>query len=84
MYKAIEIIDDFYTQEQLDILFDYTSKLYFKPSLQPHLFAKDFATRFQAYPCYESTEIMNDDFPGDLESFKTLFERIFTFNKFID
>lgn len=29
-------------------------------------------------------EIMNDDFPGDLESFKTLFERIFTFDKFID
>ena len=27
MYKAIEIIDDFYTQEQLYILFDYTSNL---------------------------------------------------------
>ena len=71
MYKAIEIIDDFYTQEQLDILFDYTSKLYFKPSLQPHLFAKDFATRFQAYPCYESTEIMNDDF-NNLPVYKIL------------
>ena len=62
MYKSIEIIDDFYTQEQLDILFDYTSKSYFKPSLQPHSFAKDYATRFQAYPCHESTEIMNDNF----------------------
>ena len=71
MYKAIEIIDDFYTQEQLDILFDYTSKLYFKPSLQPHLFAKDFATRFQAYPCYESTEIMHDDF-NNLPVYKIL------------
>ena len=71
MYKAIEIIDDFYTQEQLNILLDYTSNLYFKPSLQPHLFEKDFATRFQAYPCYESTEIMHDDF-NNLPVYKIL------------
>ncbi len=71
MYKAIDIIDDFYTQEQLDILFDYTSKSYFRPSLQPHLFEKDYATRFQAYPCYESTEIMNGDY-NNLPVYKIL------------
>tara|TARA_R100001377_G_scaffold84282_1_gene67489 strand:+ start:15 stop:587 length:573 start_codon:yes stop_codon:yes gene_type:complete len=60
MHRAIDVIDNFYTQEQLDIIFNYTSKIEFNATLQPHSSRKDFATRYQAYPCYESKKILKE------------------------
>ena len=57
MHRAIDVIDNFYTQEQLDTIFDYTSKTEFIASLQPYREKENYASRFQAYPCHESKKI---------------------------
>ena len=60
MHRAIDVIDNFYTQEQLDTIFDYTSKTEFSATLQPYLQKENYASRFQAYPCHESEMIDGD------------------------
>ena len=57
MHRAIDVIDNFYTQEQLDIIFDYTSKINFNATIQPWQQKENYASRFQAYPCHESKKI---------------------------
>lgn len=61
MKRPIEIIDDFYTDEELNTLFKEistrTNQLEFSPTCQPH-FGRDFySSRFQAYPCHETYEV---------------------------
>ena len=61
MKRTIEIIDDFYTDEELNTLFKEiytrTNQLEFSTTCQPH-FGRDFySSRFQAYPCHETYEV---------------------------
>ncbi len=60
MHRAIDVIDNFYTQKQLDTIFDYTSKIEFTATLQPYPQKENYASRFQAYPCHESEMIDGD------------------------
>jgi hypothetical protein len=61
MKRPIEIIDDFYTDEELNTLFKEmsigTNKLEFSPTCQPHKGRDFYSSRFQAYPCHETYKV---------------------------
>ena len=61
MKRPIEIIDDFYTDEELNTLFKEmsigTNKLEFSPTCQPHRGRDFYSSRFQAYPCHETYKV---------------------------
>jgi len=61
MKRPIEIIDDFYTDEELNTLFKEisigTNQLEFSPTCQPHKGRDFYSSRFQAYPCHETYKV---------------------------
>ena len=63
------------TEEEEKLMIKYNSML-----ILPNIIESvNEILKIQQKKCLE--EIDDDDFPGDLESFKTLFERIFTFDE---
>ena len=59
MHRPIEIIDDFYTEEELDLIFsDTTNNMTFSEGYQPYKH-KDYvySSRFQIYPCHETKKM---------------------------
>ena len=54
MHRAVDIIDNFYSNEQLNTIFNYCYNTKFTPTLQPWKFKDTYASRFEAYPCHES------------------------------
>ena len=61
MKRPIDIIDDFYTKEELQVLERELNidrnQLDFAPTCQPFSIRKNLSSRFQAYPCHETYEV---------------------------
>lgn len=61
MKRPIEIIDDFYTDEELNTLDREmsigTNQLEFSPTCQPHRARTTYSHRFQGYPCHETYRV---------------------------
>ena len=61
MHRPIEIIDDFYTEEELDLIFsDTTNNIIFTAWYQPYKQKGVYSSRFQAYPCHETKKMPED------------------------
>ena len=61
MHRPIEIIDDFYTEEELDLIFsDTTNNIIFSEGYQPYKHKDVYSSRFQAYPCHETKKMPED------------------------
>ena len=61
MHRPIEIIDDFYTEEELDLIFSDTAKdNLFSEGYQPYKHKAVYSSRFQAYPCHETNKMPED------------------------
>ena len=61
MKRPIDIIDDFYTKEELQVLERELNidrnQLDFAPTCQPFAVRKNLSSRFQAYPCHETYRV---------------------------
>ena len=60
MQRPIEIIDDFYTEEELDLIFSDTDDILFLEGYQPYKGKGFYSSRFQAYPCHETRKMEED------------------------
>ena len=81
MHRAVDIIDNFYTDEQLDLILNYCSNANFVPTLQPFKFKHKYASRFEAYPCYETEPYLDINSTGeDREVFNTLWDSVIDLN----
>ncbi len=61
MHRPIEIIDDFYTEEELNLIFSDTAKDdLFSEGYQPYKHKAVYSSRFQAYPCHETNKMPED------------------------
>ena len=61
MHRPIEIIDDFYTEEELDLIFsDTANNMTFSEGYQPYKHKAVYSSRFQAYPCHETKKMPED------------------------